>query len=657
MQVSTQTRRVHFGAFEADLHTCELRKHGLRVKLQDQPFQVLALLLQKPGEMVSREELRQNLWPEDTFVDFDVGLNNAIKRLRGALNDSADEPRYIETLPRHGYRFIAPIENGVTPGEAGPPIASAAADVEPPSAPVLKPATEVVVPSAVRPVARRLWITTLSVAVLLSVVIGVNPRGWRDRFLGRSPAVHIQSIAVLPLQNLTGDPTQEYFADGMTEALITDLAQINTLTVISQTSVMRYKGSSKSLPQIAKELNVEGVVEGAVVRSGNRVRIDAQLIYAPTDRHFWAKSYERGMSDVLSLQREVAQAIANEIRAKLTPSEQAHLASARPVNPEAYEAYLKGRYYFEKRSGPALNTAIEYYEQAIKIDPNFALAYAGLADAYNIAGFGLALSMPQGEAGAKSRAAAVKAVELDGSLAEAHTALAHSLQDADRDWAASETEYRRAIELNPGYANAYLWYSQLLRERSGRRAEDLAMTRRALQLDPMSPIMLRNMGSALWWWGDIDQAIEQYRKALAIDPNRFNVLLVMGGALTEKGMYAEATADLQKALTLSPGNIRAQGILGYIYAITGRRAEARKILNQLKRLPNKPLAPQEIALIYAALGRNEEALRWLQKTAETPNTVNPHYPLFVDPRFRELRNDPRFQESMRPYAEYWKRNQ
>jgi TolB-like protein/DNA-binding winged helix-turn-helix (wHTH) protein/Tfp pilus assembly protein PilF len=649
MQVPTQTRRVHFGAFEADLHTCELRKHGLRIKLQDQPFQVLALLLQRPGEMVSREELRKTLWPEDTFVDFDVGLNNAIKRLRGALNDSADEPRYIETLPRHGYRFIAPIENGTTPGEAGPAIAPAEADVELPSGPVLKPATEVAVPSAVRPVARWLGITALSFVVVLSVVIGVNPRGWRNRLLRRSPAVHIQSIAVLPLQNLTGDPAQEYFADGMTEALITDLAQINTLTVISQTSVMRYKGSPKSLPQIARELNVEGVVEGAVVRSGNRVRIDAQLIYAPTDRHFWARSYERSTSDVLSLQSEVAQAIANEIRANLTPSEQAHLASARPVNPEAYEAYLKGRYYFEKRSGPALNTAIEYFEQAIKIDPNFALAYAGLSDAYDIAGFGLALSMPQGEAAAKSRAAAVKALELDGSLAEAHTALAHVLQDVDRDWAGSEVEYRRALELNPGYANAYLWYSWLLRER-GRRAEDLAMARRALQLDPMSPIMLRNMGSALWWWGDLDQAIEQYRKALAIDPNRFNVLLVMGGALTERGIYAEATADVQKALTLSPGNIRAQGMLAYIYAITGRRAEARKILNQLKRLPTEPLAPQELAIIYAGLGRNEEALEWLQKAAETPDTLNPHYPLFVDPRFQELRNDPRFQESMRRYA-------
>jgi tetratricopeptide (TPR) repeat protein len=325
----------------------------------------------------------------------------------------------------------------------------------------------------------------------------------------------------------------------------------------------------------------------------------------------------------------------------------------RPVNPEAYEAYLKGRYYFEKRSGPALNTAIEYFERALKADPNFALAYAGLADAYYIAGFGLARSMPEGEAAAKSKEAAVKALELDDSLAEAHTALANNLVVV-RDWAASEVEYRRALELNPGYVNAYLWYSNgLLRER-GRRAEDLAMSRRALQLDPMSPIMLRNMGSALWWWGDVDQAIEQYRKALAIDPNRFNVLLVMGGALTEKGMYAEATADLQKALALSPGNLRAQANLAYIDAITGRQAEARKFLNQLERLPKEQGVPGELALIYAALGRSEEALEWLQKAVETPAELNPHYPLFVDPRFQELRNDPRFQESMRRYTEYWK---
>jgi TolB-like protein/DNA-binding winged helix-turn-helix (wHTH) protein/Tfp pilus assembly protein PilF len=641
MQLPTKIDRVRFGAFEADLRTGELRKHGLRIKLQDQPFQVLALLLQRPGEMVSREELRQSLWPEDTFVDFDVGLNNAIKRLREALGDTAEHSRYVETLPRKGYRFIAPIENGAASGEVDLPVAPAAADLELPTLPILKPAAELAVPSAMWRSPRWLWIIAPSFVVLLAVVIGMNLGGWRNRLLRGSPAGSIQSIAVLPLQNLTGDPAQEYFVDGMTEALITDLAQINTVTVISRTSVMRYRGSPKSLPEIAKELNVTGVVEGAVVRSGNRVRIDVQLIYAPTDQHFWAKSYERSLSDILLLQSEVAQAIADEIRAKLTPSEPSRLATSRPVNPEAYEAYLKGRYYWEKRNEPAINTATEYFQQAINIDPNFALAYAGLADTYYIAGFGVVASMPQAEAAAKSKEAAVKALELDDSLAEAHTALAHLKEDADRDWAGAEVEFRRALELNPGYANAYLWYSQFLRK-AGRRDEDLAMTRRALQLDPMSPIMLRNLSLSLWLYGDVDKAIEQFHKALEIDPNRFNVLLALGWAYAQKGMYAEATAELQKELTISPGTTLAQAELGYVYAVTGRRADAGKILSQLKSLPKERGASLQIALIYVGLGRNEEALGWLEKATQDRS---PGFQEFaksgeLDP----LRKDPRFQE-------------
>lgn len=644
MQVPTKSLRVRFGAFEADLRTCELHKHGLKIKLQDQPFQVLALLLQRPGEMVSREELRQNLWPENTFVDFDVGLNNAVKRLREALGDEVEHPHFVETLPRRGYRFIAPIENGAASGEAGPAVAPLATDLEPPAVPIITPPAELAAPSAARRSPRWLWIAALSSVVLLAVAIGVNPGGWRNRLLPRSPAGSIQSIAVLPLQNLTGDPAQEYFVDGMTEALITDLAQINTLTVISQTSAMSYKDSHKSLPEVAKELNVEGVVEGAVMRSGNRVRIDAQLIYAPTDQHFWAKSYERSLSDVLLLQSEVAQAITEEIRAKLTRPGQARRASARAVNPEAYEAYLKGRYYFEKRNEAAINTAIDYFEQAIKIDPNFALGYAGLADAYNLAGFGVVGSIPRVEAAARCKAAAGKALELDDSLAEAHTALAFLKQSADQDWAGAEVEFRRALELNPGYVNAYLWYSQFLRE-EGRRDEDLSMTRRGLQLDPMSPIMLRNVGLAFWWYGDVDRAIEQFRKALEIDPNRFNVLLSLGYAYEEKGLYAEANSELQKALALSPGNIVAQAGLAYVSAVTGRRADAAKILNQLMRLPKERGASSQIALIYVGLGRNEEALGWLEKALED-HSVD-FWVLEKAPELDPLRKDPRFQELMR----------
>ena len=587
----------------------------------------------------SRE--KSKLWPADTFVDFDVGLNTAIKRLRDALSDTAESPRYVETLPRRGYRFIAQVDG--------------LAAATPPSSPARIPTdrhTRRAVSALVDAVleahgARTRWrvgaVVAGATALALAVVLFSVP-SLRQRVQGKTIPPKIQSLAVLPLENLTGDLAQEYFADGMTDALITDLAQIGSLRVISRTSAMRYKGSNKPLSQIAKELGVEAIVEGSVVRSDNHVRINAQLIQAAPEHHLWANAYERDLADVVALQGEVARAIGTQIQIRLTPQEQARFARARPVNPEAYEAYLKGRYYWEKRNEAAINTAIEYFEQAIKTDPNFALAYAGLADAYNIAGFGVVASMPRGEAAARCKAAAVKALELDGSLAEAHTALALLKQVADRDWAGAEVEFRRALELNPGYANAYLWYSQFLRQ-MGRRDEDFAMTRRALQLDPMSPIMLRNMGLALWWWGDVDKAIEQFRKALEIDPNRFNVLLALGWAYAKKGMYAEATAELQKALTLSPGNILAQGGLAYIYAVTGRRAEAEKILNELKRLPKERGAPYQIALIYVGLGHNEEALGWLEKAVEdrsiSYSSLEKSWGL--DP----LRKDPRFQELMR----------
>jgi TolB-like protein/DNA-binding winged helix-turn-helix (wHTH) protein/Tfp pilus assembly protein PilF len=639
LQVPGPARSVRFGPFEADLHSGELRKHGRRIKIQDQPFQVLALLLERAGEVVTREELRQKLWPADTFVDFDVGLNTAIKRLRDALSDTAENPRHVETLPRRGYRFIAQVDG--------------LAAATPPSSPAQIPTdryTRRAVSALVDAVleahgARTRWRVGAVVAgatALAMAVVLFGVRGLRQQLRGKADAPKIQSLAVLPLENLSGDPSQEYFADGMTDALITDLARISSLRVVSRTSAMRYKGARKPLAEIAQELNVDAFVEGSVVRSANRVRINAQLIQAAPERHLWANAYERDLTDVIALQGGVARAVAAEIQIKLTPQEQARLAGPRQVNPEAYEGYLKGRYYWEKRNEAAINTAIEYFEQAIKVDPNFALAYAGLADAYNIAGFGVVASMPRAEAAARCKAAAVKALELDGSLAEAHTALARLKEEADRDWAGAEVEFRRALDLNPGYANAYLWYSQFLRQ-MGRRDEDFAMTRRALQLDPMSPIMLRNMGLALLWWGDVDQAIEQFRKALEIDPNRFNVLLALGWAYTKKGMYAEATAELQKALTLSPGNISAQGQLAYVYVVTGRRAEAGKILNELKRLPKERGAFYQIALIYVGLGRNEEALGWLEKAVEDRSAWHLEKNWELDP----LRKDPRFQELMR----------
>ena len=380
VSTTPQIRRIRFGAFDVDLVSNEIFKHGIRIKLQDQPFQILTVLLQRPGELILREELRRKLWADDTFVDFDAGMNAAIRRLRDALNDSADQPRYIETLPRHGYRFIAEVEAISEPA----PLTLAIT----PSAPTERVSFDdrsVAVPRDSTTVSSKTqWISGLGLTLALAMILTIRTSDWRHRLFATHASSNIQSIAVLPLRNLSGDPSQDYFADGMTEALITDLAQIESLRVISATSSMHYKGTQEGLPQIAKDLNADVVVEGVVVRSGDRVRIDAQLIRTDTDRHIWARSYDRKVNDVLSLQADVAQAIATEIEAKLTSGDQARLAAKkRIVDPKVYEAYLKGQYFSSRFNQKDLQKAVEYYEEAIHLDPQYAPAYAGLSEAYS----------------------------------------------------------------------------------------------------------------------------------------------------------------------------------------------------------------------------------------------------------------------------------
>ena len=361
LHVPTHGRRVRFGVFEADLHSGELYKQGLKIKLQDRPFQILALLLERPGELVTRQELRDRLWSADTFVDFDVGLNTAVKRLRDALGDDAETPRFIETLHRRGYRFLAPVqrESAAVTAQAAPP-----ADAKP--APHPEQASHGLQPKRRIPLA---WIA-LAASVPLLVAFGV-PRV-RHIFLPAA-AARIQSIAVLPLENLSGDPGQEYFADGMTDALITDLARINSLRVISRTSVMRYKTARKPLAQIARELNVDAIVVGSVVRSGKRVRINAQLFQASPERQLWANAYERDLANVVSLQDEVARAVAGEIQINLTPQERALLETGQQVQPAAYEAYLKGRYFWNLRTVDSLRKTVAYFQEAIQDEPDYAL--------------------------------------------------------------------------------------------------------------------------------------------------------------------------------------------------------------------------------------------------------------------------------------------
>ncbi len=616
---------VRFGVFEAELCTGELRKNGLKISVQEQPFQVLAALLERPGEMVSREELQKRLWPAETFVDFDTGLNKAIMKIREALDDSADTPRFVETLPRRGYRFIAPVERA----GAGTAMAGGASPEEPRAARGLP-----------EPRWRGQWAVALVGAALVAALLGLIAWNWHLRGQARP---RIDSIAVLPLENLSGDPAQEYFADGMTDQLITNLAEISALKVISRTSAMRYKTTKKPLREIARELGVDAVIEGAVIRVGGRVRISAQLIEGPTDRHLWAASYERDLRDVLSLQDEVTRAIVSEIRVKITRPEQVRLPNTRPIDPEAYQLYLKGRYYYYKITPEGDQKAIEYFQQAIDKDPSYALAYAGLADTYN--GLSFFNVLPSREVMPKAKAAAVKALELDDRLAEAH--VSHGLVSFayDRDWPVAGKHFERALALNPAYGDAHVAYSLYLGA-LGRSEEALAEMKRALELDPASPVTDHMMAVQLYFARRFDQAIEQCRKTQEMDPNFPPTHWVLGDAYAAKGMYREALTEYEKYAALSPGNPLALADLGYAHARLGERNQALRVLEQLRAASTQRYVPAvSYALVYVGLGEKEQAFTWLEKACEERTNFLAY--LKVHAIWDPLRSDPRFADLLR----------
>ncbi len=408
--------RLRFGVFELDLRAGELRKHGLRVRLQEQPFQVLAMLLEHPGEVVTREELQKKLWPADTFVDFDHGLNKAISKIREALSDSAESPRFVETVARRGYRFLAEVKVADAAPVRSPELAT---QPHPPAEARDRPALAGTLAMPKHLLPSLAWKISAFVLLLLMASLAT----WKLHSWNRpSPVIH--SLAVLPLESLSSDASQDYFADGMTDELISDLGQISALRVISRTSVMAYKHARKPLPQIARELNVDAVVEGTVLRSGDQVRITAQLIEASTDKHLWSQSYEGELRDTLALQNKVARAIADQIRINLNPREQAALKNVKVVDPQAYESFLKGRYFWNKRTADGLKVALAYFNQAIDEDPKYAQAYSGLADTYALLGDWQYAVMTPKEAFPKAKAAAIKALELDSTLGEAHSSFA-----------------------------------------------------------------------------------------------------------------------------------------------------------------------------------------------------------------------------------------
>ena len=576
MQVADDpVRWFQFGAFAADLRTGRLTKNGRRVRLQEQPFRLLAVLLARAGELVTREELHAALWPQTT-VDFDHGLNKAISKIREALGDSVPSPRFVETVARRGYRFLTEV---TTVREASP-----------------------------------------------------------DR-----SSQEINSLAVLPLLNLSGDTSQDYFADGMTEALIADLGQIRALHVISRTSAMAYKGSRKPLPEIGRELGVRAVVEGSVTRFGDQVRITAQLIEVPADRHIWAHSYTEELGNALVLQSNVAREIAQQIEAALTPPEQLALAKPQAVEPEALAEYFKGRYFWNKRTSDGLRAAIACFERAIERDPSFAAAHSGLADAYALAGdWEYGVLAPQ-KAFIKAQAEATKALALDDGLAEAHTSLAFALDLYGWDWEAARREYVRAIEINPGYATAHLWYAWHLMI-MGQISEGISELRKAESLDPLSAIIGAELAEALCIARRYDESVAQSRKTLEIDPNFAVTHYGLGKALMQKQMHDAAIVAFRRAIDLGGQGVAFASDLAYALAASGRTTEALTIARDLQvQHKRNPSADANIALIYVGLGDNDQAMSWLRRAYR----ARFHPAILLRPAWDALRPDKRFQRLLR----------
>ncbi len=639
------TNSLRFGRYELDLRSGDLRKHGIRIKLQDQPSQILSILLEHHGEMVSREELQRRLWPSDTFVDFDHSLNTAIMRLREALGDSSDNPRFIETIPRRGYRFIAPVEEVTSASSASMdsaegPIGDASAGPLLSKSHRLKGVSVDKTKRSPRLVLRRLAFVLITVAVIAGVSSQVAVHYARSIDVTKPKSDRSTSLVVLPLENLSGDKDQDYFADGMTDDLIANLAKIRSLRVISRSTAMAYKGTRKPLLQIARELNVDAVVEGTVLKAGPRVRITAELVQVSTDQHLWAETYETQLGDILSLQNQVSSAIVAEIRINLSSQDKERLSKKTTLVPEAYDDYLKGRYYWNKRSGEGFERAIGYFEDATRKDPQYALAYAGLADCYGIIGATMFGNAPAARAGPKAKAAALRALELDPTLAEAETSLATAEFNYDWDWQTASKGFQKAIRLNPSYATAYQRYSLYLIA-MGRIDESFEQINKARELDPLSISINTSYGWRLYLARQYDRAIEQLRTTLEMDPGYEWAHLILGQAYEQKGQLDLAISELRKASDLSHQSPLMVSALAHAYALSGNQAKAQELLTLLFAESRKQyVSPFYIGVVYAGLAKNDAAMDWLEKAYG--DRSNGLVFLRVEPELDSLRTSPRF---------------
>jgi TolB-like protein/DNA-binding winged helix-turn-helix (wHTH) protein/Flp pilus assembly protein TadD len=625
MANAKESQIIRFGLFEVDLRAGELRKNGVKIRLQQQPFQILAILLQQPGNIVTREELSEQLWPAGTFVDFDHSLNAAIKRLRDALGESAENPIYIETLARRGYRFNAPVQS--TPAEA-----SVLPDSPAPSRNVMS-----------RPAIYAFAGVGLAIVLLLGAFF------WAGRtHHGASTKKRIESLAVLPLENLSGDPEQEYFSDGMTGTLIADLSKIRPLRIISRTSTVQYKGTKKSLPEIARELNVDAVIEGSVLRSGNRVRINIELIEAQSDKHIWVESYDRELGDILKLHSEVAQAIANQVQIQLAPEQQARLHAAPTIDKGAYEDYLKARFYWSPSpTFQGTGQACQFFESSIQKDPSFALAYVGLADCYVM--LGTQRHIPPQDAYRHGSELIHKALQLDQTLGEAYNTLGDLSWQYEWNWTNAEHEFRRALELNPNYLDAHVEFASFL-SWSGRREEALLELAKMRELDPAFPVNFAIQAHLHAHFREYRELVDIGQKGVAFSPSDWASHYYLGTGFFGLGQKREAIPEFQKAVEFSEGDTDPVAALAFAYAAVGKFSDAQKILGELQRQSKtRYVSPYMIGVIWAGLGHKDRAFEFLEKSyAEKSSDLA--YFIGADWRLDGLRSDPRFAELLRRMA-------
>jgi TolB-like protein/DNA-binding winged helix-turn-helix (wHTH) protein/Tfp pilus assembly protein PilF len=639
LSVATEPIRVQpaieFGdGFTLDLRAYELRRSGRTLKLEPTPFGILALLLEQRGELVTREQIVERVWGKGVFLDTDNSINGAIRKIRLVLNDDPEQPRFIQTVTGKGYRFVATIAESELEAPATTPQLAVMPPAQSDNTKTIEPAPNVL--RRLRPA-----ITLVASLVVIALLALWLVPALSHRTAATGP---IRSLAVLPLDNLSGDSSQDYFADAMTDELITDLAKVGALRITSRTTVTLYKHTNKTLPEIARELNVDGIVEGSIVRSGGRVRITAQLIHASSDQHIWAETYERDLGDALRLQSDVAQAITQQVRAQLTPELKQQFTAAGQVDPGAYEAYLKGRYYIYNQSADAvsLNKAKANFEEAIRKDPSFSPSYSGLAEAdiYLVIVGGGQITAADGYRSARN--AIQRALELDPNNGEAYDALGTLSWHADLDWNAAERSFDKSIALAPSFSCAHIDRA-LLMALKGKRDEALAELEKVKQIDP-GPDSEGVESAVYLQLRDWEHLLESSRADLASDPNNPDAHLYLGIAFEGARKLPEAIAEYQKAVELSNGTPDSVTYLAHAYAVTGNRAAAEKLLRNIEeKSKSGEVSPYLAATIYAGLGQKDRAMDLIEK-AYREKSLDVAWILKPDVRTDNLRSDPRFKD-------------